>query len=115
LTAHKPRCTLDHALRVGATRRRPIDRLRWVWKSGVAQRSETSNPLDGSTRYPPLLGGPEDVGPVTSPRAHIPQTRHTACFFQTPERLCNMLGGLTVFRSDPLLTVAGGRTGRAGP
>ena len=107
------RSTLKYALRVGATRKRPIERLRWVWKLGVAQHSETSTPPEGATSHSRYA--PEDMGPVTSPRAHRFQTRHTDCFSLPSERPCNMLGGLTVVRLYTLWTVDAGVSGRAGP
>jgi hypothetical protein len=110
LTSHS---TLNHALRVGATRKRSIDRLRWVWKSGVAQRSETSNPPEGAT--PLSRHAPENMRPVTSPRASTFQTRHTDCFPSSSERQCSLLGGLTMVRLDPMWTVDAGMSGRAGP
>ena len=84
-----------------------------MWKLGVAQRSETSNPPEGATSHSRYA--PEDMGPVTSPRAHRFQTRHTDCFSLPSERPCNLLGGLTMVRLYTLWKVDAGVSGRAGP
>src|SRR5262249_33274118 len=113
LTVQGLRGKLAHALRVGATRERPNARLRWLWESGAAQRSETMSSPEGVIL--PTLHGIEGMGPVISPRAQSLPSRHTACFVRTSERPCTVLGGPARASYDAALTLAGGKAGRAGP